>query len=246
MFFNGYASEPKGALSWRFQKEFAGSGAMGDLLCHVVDLVQYVVGPIDEVTALLSTHPRRTPDPAHGSGTHFAVIEDGELGDVENDDYAAALVRFAADSRGAGAVGTLECSRVVVGPQCGLSIEMYGTEGSAIWNFERMNELKLAIGRGGRERRLHHHPGQPRAWATTRSSSPARATAWATTTSRSSKPGSSWSVTGGERATAPSTTPSPPPRSCPRRRSLGRDGPWVKVPAVHGATYGGEPAGAGR
>ena len=53
-------------------------------------------------------------------------------------------------------------SRVVVGPQCGLSIEVYGTEGSATWNFERMNELKLAVGRGGAERRLHHHPlGNP-------------------------------------------------------------------------------------
>jgi predicted dehydrogenase len=68
---------------------------------------------------------------------------------VENEDYGAVLVRFAPNSRGAGAVGTLECSRVVVGPQCGLSIEVYGTEGSAIWNFERMNELQLAVGRGG-------------------------------------------------------------------------------------------------
>src|SRR6185295_5027209 len=63
--------------------------------------------------------------------------------------YGAVLARFAANSRGPGAVGTLECSRVVVGPQCGLSIEVYGTEGSATWSFERMNELKLAVGRGG-------------------------------------------------------------------------------------------------
>src|SRR6476661_6722114 len=52
VFLNGYASEPKGALSWRFQKEFSGSGAMGELLSNVADLVQYVVGPIEEVTAL--------------------------------------------------------------------------------------------------------------------------------------------------------------------------------------------------
>ena len=50
---------------------------------------------------------------------------------------------------GAGAVGTLEASRVIVGPQCGLGFEVYGTEGSASWNFEQMNELKLAIGRKG-------------------------------------------------------------------------------------------------
>ena len=149
VFLNGYASEPKGALSWRFQKEFSGSGAMGDLLSHVADLVQYVVGPIEEVTALSTIVHAERPILPMGSGTHFAVIEDGEMGTVENEDYGAVLARFAANSRGAGAVGTLECSRVVVGPQCGLSIEVYGTEGSATWNFERMNELKLAVGRGG-------------------------------------------------------------------------------------------------
>ena len=68
VFLNGYASEPKGALSWRFQKEFSGSGAMGDLLSHVADLVQYVVGPIDEVTALSTIIHAERPDPADGLG----------------------------------------------------------------------------------------------------------------------------------------------------------------------------------
>jgi predicted dehydrogenase len=148
VFFNGYASEPNGALSWRFKKDLAGTGALGDLLSHVVDLMQYVIGPITDVSSLLSTVHKQRPILPMGQSTHFAVIENGELGDVENDDYAAALVRFAADSPGAGAVGTLECSRVIVGPQCGLGFEIYGTEGSAIWNFERMNELKLSLGRG--------------------------------------------------------------------------------------------------
>jgi predicted dehydrogenase len=142
VFFNGYASEPKGALSWRLVRDLAGSGALGDLLSHVIDLVQYLLGPISEVTALTSTVYTERPILPMGSGTHFAVIEDGELGSVENDDYAAALVRFAPDSRAAGAVGTLEASRVIVGPQCGIGFEIYGTEGSATWNFEQMNELR--------------------------------------------------------------------------------------------------------
>jgi predicted dehydrogenase len=102
VFFSGYASEPEGALSWRFDRELAGSGALGDLLSHVVDLMQYVVGPIVEVTASTSTVYRERPILPMGSATHFAVIEDGELGPVENEDYAAALVRFAADAQGAG------------------------------------------------------------------------------------------------------------------------------------------------
>jgi predicted dehydrogenase len=68
---------------------------------------------------------------------------------VENDDYAAALVRFSPGSRAVGAVGTLEASRTIVGPQCGIGFEIYGTEGSASWNFERMNELLVCVGRGG-------------------------------------------------------------------------------------------------
>jgi predicted dehydrogenase len=144
VFFSGYASEPKGALSWRFRRDLAGAGALGDLLSHVVDLVQYVVAPITDVSALTSTVYTRRPILPMGSGTHFAVIEDGELGDVENDDYTATLVRF-----DGGAVGTLEASRIIVGPQCGLGFEIYGTDGSAVWNFERMNELRVCLGRGG-------------------------------------------------------------------------------------------------
>ena len=149
VFFNSYAAEPNGALSWRFRREEAGSGALGDLLSHVVDLMQYVVAPIAEVSSLLSTVYAQRPILPMGSATHFAVIEDGEMGEVENDDYVAALVRFAAGSRAAGAVGTLEASRVSVGPQCSLGFEIYGTEVSAVWNFEQMNELRLCLGRGG-------------------------------------------------------------------------------------------------
>ena len=148
VFFSGYASEPKGALSWRFDREQAGSGALGDLLSHVVDLLQYLVGPVAEVTALTSTVYRQRPVLPTGSANHFAVVEDGELGTVGNEDYAATLVRFADQARGAGAVGTLEASRAFVGPQCGLGFELYGTDGSLAWNFEQMNELRVCVGRG--------------------------------------------------------------------------------------------------
>jgi predicted dehydrogenase len=149
VFFTGYGSEPKGALSWRFIRDLAGSGALGDLLSHVIDLMQYLLGPIGEVSAVMSTVYTERPILPMGSGTHFAVIEDGELGTVENDDYAATLVRFSPVSRAPGALGTLEASRIIVGPQCGLGFEIYGTEGSATWNFERMNELRVCLGRGG-------------------------------------------------------------------------------------------------
>src|SRR6266545_4934887 len=122
---------------------------LADPLSHVVDLVSYLVGPIAEVSALTSIVYAERPILPMGSATHFAVIQDGELGPVDNEDYAATLVRFSPTAQGPAAVGTLEASRTIVGPQCGFGVELYGTDGSAVWNFERMNELRLCLGRGG-------------------------------------------------------------------------------------------------
>lgn len=147
--FSGYAAEPNTPLSWRFRRDLAGTGSLGDLLSHVVDLAQYVVAPVTEVSAMVATFHRQRPVAPADLASHADVVEGGELGEVENDDHCAAMVRFADGSSGAGAVGTLEASRVAVGPQCGLTFEVYATEGSATWSFERMNELRLCLGRGG-------------------------------------------------------------------------------------------------
>ncbi|WP_339328947.1 Gfo/Idh/MocA family oxidoreductase [Sediminivirga luteola] len=146
-FFADYSSEPKGALSWRFIRDLAGSGVLGDLMGHLADLAHYVVGPVARVSAVTSTVYTERPKLPMGQGTHFAVVEDGEMLPVENEDYAALLVAFGGDA--AGAVGTLEASRVSVGPRAQYSLEVYGTEGSLLWDFERMNELQLALGRSG-------------------------------------------------------------------------------------------------
>ena len=148
-FFADYSSEPNGALSWRFKRSLAGSGVLGDLMGHLVDLIHYVGGPIGSISALTSTVHTQRPIQQMGKGTHFDVIEGGELGDVENEDYAAMLFRFADSAVAAGAVGTLEASRVSVGPRASYNIEIYGTEGSVKWDFERMNEFEVAIGRKG-------------------------------------------------------------------------------------------------
>ena len=148
-FFADYSSEPNGALSWRFKRSLAGSGVLGDLMGHLVDLIHYVGGPIGSISALTSTVHTQRPIQQMGKGTHFDVIEGGELGDVENEDYAAMMFRFADSAIAAGAVGTLEASRVAVGPRASYNIEIYGTEGSVKWDFERMNEFDVAIGRKG-------------------------------------------------------------------------------------------------
>ena len=148
-FFADYSAEPNGALSWRFIRKFAGSGVLGDLMGHLADLVQYLVGPIAEVSGMTKTIITERPVLEMGSGTHFAVIEGGKLEAVENEDYAGALIRFADNAVAAGAVGTIEASRVAVGPRASYNFEIYGTEGSIKWDFERMNEIEIAIGRKG-------------------------------------------------------------------------------------------------
>ena len=162
IFFADYSSEPNGALSWRFKRELAGSGVLGDLMGHLVDLVQYVVGDIAEVTALTSTTHKQRPIQQMGKGTHFDVIEGGPMGEVENEDYAGMLVRFTDTGYGSDAVGTLEASRSLVGPRARYELEIYGTEGSFIWDFERMNEMQLTTARRGQElgyRRVMASPG---------------------------------------------------------------------------------------
>ena len=148
-YFADYSAEPNGALSWRFIREYAGNGVLGDLMGHLVDQVQYILGPISDVIGLTKTVITERPVLAMGSGSHFDVVEGGEKRAVENEDYAAMMIKFGESAIAAGAVGTLEASRVAVGPRASYNFEIYGTNGSLKWDFERLNELELAIGRQG-------------------------------------------------------------------------------------------------
>lgn len=148
-FFADYSAEPKGALSWRFIRDLAGSGVLGDLMGHLIDLAHYVVGPVKSVSAASSTVYTHRPELPIGTGTHFSVVQDGKMLPVENEDYAAMLVSFSDTPHGLGGLGSLEASRVSVGPRAKYTLEVYGTEGSVLWDFERLNELQLALGYEG-------------------------------------------------------------------------------------------------
>jgi predicted dehydrogenase len=137
-FFAGYASNPQGVLSWRFQREFAGLGVLGDLMSHVVDMGLMLAGPIKRVVGNQKTFFRQRPLATPGAGTHFSVGGGGPLADVTNEDYASALVQFAN-----GVQGSLEVCRVIQGHKCQFAFEIEGTEGALNWDLERMNELQL-------------------------------------------------------------------------------------------------------
>ena len=80
-------------------------------MAHVVDLTHYLVGPIARLSGRTATLIPRARAPT-AEGTHFSRVESDDLVDVENEDWAAALIEL--DD---GTVGSLEASRVVVGPR---------------------------------------------------------------------------------------------------------------------------------
>jgi predicted dehydrogenase len=133
-----YAAHPEGALTWRFQNAWSGSGVLGDLVSHGVDLARYVVGEIAALVADTATFVPERPQ-VSGAASHFSR-GGGPRGPVENEDYAAALLRFAGGAR-----GTLEACRTAVGEQCTYSIEVHGDRGALAWDFRRMGELRTCL-----------------------------------------------------------------------------------------------------
>ena len=135
-----YAAHPDGALTWRYQNAWAGSGVLGDLVSHGIDLGRYVVGEITELVCDTATFiPQRRA--LTGAAFAHTARGTGALAPVENEDYAAVLLRFADGAR-----GTLESSRVAVGEQCTYGFAVHGTEGALAWDFRRMGELQLCLG----------------------------------------------------------------------------------------------------
>jgi predicted dehydrogenase len=134
-----YATHPEGALTWRFKTEWSGSGVLGDLASHGVDLGRYLVGDITDLICDDAMFISQRPQVSAGA-SHFSRGTGGPTGAVENEDYVVALLRF----RG-GARGILESSRASVGEQCTYSIEVHGDRGALSWDFRRMGELQLCL-----------------------------------------------------------------------------------------------------
>jgi len=117
---------------WRLEKARAGSGALGDLLSHSIDLARYLVSEITEVSGLLKTFIPERPLP-----------QSRTMAPVEVDDAALSLVKFES-----GAVGTIEATKFATGRKNYNRFEINGSRGSIVFNLERMNELELYVDEG--------------------------------------------------------------------------------------------------
>jgi predicted dehydrogenase len=123
-----WINDPALPLLWRFDRAQAGSGALGDIAAHVVDLARFLVGEIAEVAGALETFIRQRPLPG----------QPRRRGTVTVDDAAAAVVRFRT-----GAIGTIEATRLAPGRKNHNRFEINGSRGSLAFDLERMNELEV-------------------------------------------------------------------------------------------------------
>jgi predicted dehydrogenase len=137
--------DPQFPLVWRLRRDQAGSGALGDIGAHIIDLTQYVTGQrIAGVSALTETFVKERPLAAESSGlaaSAAAATRDGDefrrTGTVTVDDAALFIARL-----DGGAVATYEATRFATGRRNGLRVEINGSLGSMAFDVERLNELE--------------------------------------------------------------------------------------------------------
>lgn len=139
VYLQDWIMDPNFPLVWRLQKDQAGSGTLGDLGAHIVDLARMLVGEITAVTGLTETFIKRRPLEASSDSALGATAGEG-MGEVTVDDAALFLARFAS-----GAVGSFEVTRFAKGRANYNSFEINGSKGSLRFNLERMNELEVLL-----------------------------------------------------------------------------------------------------
>jgi len=134
--------DPSVPLAWRLKKELAGSGALGDIGAHILDLSQFLIGPVAEVVGTLTTYITKRPVEVAAAGGSGLSWESGEeMGEVTVDDGTTFLARFEN-----GASGSFEATRMALGRRNFNSFEINGSKGSIAFNLERLNELELYLG----------------------------------------------------------------------------------------------------
>ncbi len=138
--FSDYAAHPDGALTWRYERSLGGTGVLGDLASHGVDLVWHLLGEIGSLVSDTAVFVLQRARPTGATAGH-TLATGGELGPVENDDYVSCLLRLRSGAR-----VVLEASRVAVGEQNSYGFEVHGTTGALSWDYRRMGELAVSRG----------------------------------------------------------------------------------------------------
>jgi predicted dehydrogenase len=130
-----WLADPESPMTWRLDKDRAGSGALGDIGAHIVDMTQFVTGqPLTSVSGVMETLVGERP--LLGESVGLGGTASAERGRVTVDDVALFTARL--DS---GTLATFEASRFATGRKNGLDLEISGDAGALHWNLEDMNVL---------------------------------------------------------------------------------------------------------
>lgn len=132
-----FITDPEFPLVWRLQKDICGSGSLGDLGAHFIDLARFLVGDFKSVMGMQKTFIKSRPLVERMEGLTANAQADAPRGEVDVDDGTVFIAEFAN-----GALGVFEATRFSAGHKNDLFIEVSGDRGSVKFTFERMNELQ--------------------------------------------------------------------------------------------------------
>jgi predicted dehydrogenase len=131
--------DPDFPLIWRLKKEISGSGTLGDIGAHIIDLARFLVGEFSEVVGMMETFIKKRP--LGDMDIHLkGRVESDKWGEVDVDDATAFLARFEN-----GALGIFEATRFSRGNRAGNRFEINGERGSIRWDMENMNNLQVYL-----------------------------------------------------------------------------------------------------
>ena len=134
-FMQDWGLDVSGPLSWRFQKKIAGSGSLGDLGSHAIDMARFLIGEVSAVIGTASTHIKKRPISAGGFGQKHDTGA-AKYGKVDVDDVCDMLMEFEN-----GAQGNMVASRLAAGRKNHFEFELYGTKAGVFFDWERPNEV---------------------------------------------------------------------------------------------------------
>ncbi len=135
VYLQDWLADAEAPLTWRMKKELAGSGALGDIGAHIIDLTQYITGQrLTSVSGMLETFVKERPLLESGRG--LSGTASTERGEVTVDDLALFTGRF-----DGGAVGSFEATRFSTGRKNALRVEIAGSTGALSFDLEDLNSL---------------------------------------------------------------------------------------------------------
>jgi predicted dehydrogenase len=138
LYLQDWIIDPMFPMVWRLNRDICGSGSLGDLGAHVIDLAHFLVGSIKTVTGMSKTFVKQRPVVESMTGLSGTAAADAPMADVTVDDVTSFCCEF--DN---GAMGTFEATRFAQGNKNAMSFEINGSKGSVRFFVERVNELQF-------------------------------------------------------------------------------------------------------